>query len=106
VALRHALDLALEEGDNRLAASCLENLALAAAARDAVLAARLLGAAHTVQEEVGLELDDDAAAAIRSAAGDELCERAYAEGRELSLREAAAVALRDADVIQTDRAPA
>jgi predicted ATPase len=105
-ALKQALEAALEQGDHDLAAACLENLSVAIAPRDPQLAATILGAAQAVLDEIGAEPDDDAATAVRSAAGDELFERAYAEGREISLRDAASVALGDAEVIRTDRAPA
>ena len=66
------------------------NLALAEAAWDPALAARLLGSSRVVHEEVGLPLDADAAAAVRFAAGDAF-ESAHSEGRALTIREAAAL---------------
>jgi non-specific serine/threonine protein kinase len=92
--LREALELALELGDNHLVAACLEEFAAVEAARDARRAATLLGAAHALMEEVGVEADPETSAEVRAAAGEDTHEDAYAEGRGLPLDDALAYALR------------
>jgi hypothetical protein len=47
-------------------------------------AAQLLGTAHALMEEVGDHGDPNVLTAVRTAAGDELYERSYTEGRLLS----------------------
>jgi hypothetical protein len=88
--LREALAIALELGDVFMTAGILESIASAAVERDAKLAARLLGAAHTVLEEMGVPLDASSNDEIRAALDEESFERAYAEGRASSLDEALA----------------
>jgi predicted ATPase len=92
--LREAITLAIELGDKHLTAECLETFAALETARDKARAATILGAAHAVLEELGAKADEEISTEVR-AAGGEAYERAYLEGRGLSLEAAVARALRD-----------
>jgi tetratricopeptide (TPR) repeat protein len=99
---REALALFREFGDPRRCAAALEQLAATAGvAGQGARAARLLGAATTVQEVVGApppapERADTAAAVApaRTALGEDAWATAFAVGQALSLEEAVAEALR------------
>jgi predicted ATPase/class 3 adenylate cyclase len=91
---REALEVALVGGDRSSVADALGVLAAATAAEDAARAARLLGAAAALTEEIGGELDDELVSAVRAAAGDDdTYELAYAEGRAFSLDDAVELAV-------------
>ena len=92
--LREALNLAIELGDRLLAAECLENFAALDAGRDGAHSATILGAAHALLEEVGASVDEEISDEVRGLAGEKY-ERAYAEGRALSLEDAVACAQQD-----------
>jgi tetratricopeptide (TPR) repeat protein len=94
---RMGLEVASAHGETSLVAVLLETLAHAEVARDPTRAARLLGAAHALMEEVGERLDEDAVAAVRAATDEQTYEQAYAEGRALALDEAVGYALASID---------
>lgn len=68
-------------------------LAAASAARHALPAARLLGTASALTEEVGVDIDEEIASAVRAPTNDETYELAYADGRAASIDEAVVLAL-------------
>jgi predicted ATPase len=81
---REALSLSVHLGDSALLSWSLEAVAATEAGRDPMRAAQLLGTAHALMEEVGDHGDPNVLTAVRTAAGDELYERSYTEGRLLS----------------------
>jgi predicted ATPase len=85
---RKALTLSVELGDSALLSWSLEAVAATEAGRDPMRAAQLLGTAHALMDEVGDHGDPNVLTAVRAAAGDELYERSYMEGRLLSLDDA------------------
>jgi hypothetical protein len=99
--LRESLTIFVTNGIRHLVADNFEELAgVATATGRAELAARLLGAAEALREELGLPLSpadspavEATAAAARAALGDEAFEAARAEGRALPLEQAIAEAL-------------
>ena len=90
---REALEVALAHGQTSLVAASFEMLADAEVARDPARAVRLLGAAAALMEEIGERLDADTVAAVRAAVHAETYERAFAEGRGLSIDDAVELAL-------------
>jgi predicted ATPase/class 3 adenylate cyclase len=89
---REGVEVARAWGDTSVVASLLEVLAEAEAGRDPIRAARLLGAAATLMEELGSPLNADTVAAIQAAAEEEY-QRAFDEGSELPLDDAVELAL-------------
>jgi DNA helicase TIP49 (TBP-interacting protein) len=91
------LEISRQLGDVIFSAEILEALASASSRRDGRLAARLLGAAHILLEEVGGRVDEDAVSEVREAMDEEAYERAYAEGRGISLDDAMLLGLGSLD---------
>jgi predicted ATPase/class 3 adenylate cyclase len=92
---QQALELSLGQGDRSSMAHALGALAAATAPEDAPLAAKLLGAAAALTEEVGLAADQESVEAVRAAADAETYKVAYAEGHALSVDEAVQLAFAD-----------
>jgi tetratricopeptide (TPR) repeat protein len=89
---REGLEVARTWGDTSVVASLLEVLAEAEAGRDPIRAARLLGAAATLMEQLGSALNADTVAAIQAAAEEDY-QPAFDEGSELPLDDAVELAL-------------
>jgi predicted ATPase/serine/threonine protein kinase len=107
-ALRESLTLGLALGDREGPAWGLELMAAAVAPNRPVAAARLLGAAETLREELGLTLSgaeadahERAVADIRASMDTGGLIAALAAGRDLSLADAVALAIEQTDVARS-----
>jgi len=102
---REALALSAEMGGKQLIADCLDGLAELASQQDqAQRAASLSGAADALRRSIGAALDSDDSAdhaeylsAAREALGEEAFAVAWAGGEAMSLEEALALAMDEAD---------
>jgi hypothetical protein len=108
--LQESLTLAQSVGDKRIMAYCLEDMAgVACGQGHPDLAARLCGAAAALSETIGAQRApneratyDRTIAAARAALGGEAFTRHWTAGRAMSLEQAAAEAVQNANVLGSD----
>ncbi|HEY8287582.1 MAG TPA: tetratricopeptide repeat protein [Chloroflexota bacterium] len=104
VLYQQSLALRRDQGDRRGIVECLEGLALVAVKRqETERAARLLGAAEALREEIGFprlqpprDVPDQAVAALCASLGEKVFAALWAAGRSLGLERAIALASEDA----------